>query len=86
MAYLRTVNGEIRTGLIAQYVEAMFNSRSMPLFQIIGSNMASVDPGTFGNPGTAPGELLSLCNERLVPVLLGAGKKLTERIDVLEAL
>jgi len=84
-AYLRTDNDEIRTGLIAQEVEATLTSYSMPTLPIIGSKMASVDPGSFEEPGTDPEELKTLAYDRLVPFLLGAVKRLTERVNQLEA-
>ena len=83
-AYLRTDNDEIRTGLIAQEVEATLASYSMPILPIIGSKMASVDPGSFDEPGTAPEDLMTLSYERLVPFLLGAVQRLTERNTQLE--
>ena len=75
---------EIRTGLIAQEVESVLNLHNMPTLPVIGAKLASVDPGTFDEPGTAPEQLMTLSYERLVLFLLGAVKKLTERIAVLE--
>ena len=85
-AYLRTDNDEIRTGLIAQEVEATLASYSIPILPVIGSKFASVDPGTFEEPGTAPEELKTHSYERLVPSLLGAVQRLTDRVQQLESL
>lgn len=56
----------------------------MPTLPTVSSKMASVEPGTFDEPATAPEELMTLCYERLVPFLLGAVNRLTERVTELE--
>lgn len=84
-AYLRTGTDEIRTGLVAQTVEATLASYSMPILPVIRSKMASVDPGTFEEPGTTPEQLKTLAYDRLVPFLLGAVQRLTERVQHLES-
>ena len=86
-AYLRTDQEptEIRTGLIAQEVDAALTAYSMPTLPVVCSRWASVDPGSFDEPGSAPEELMTVCYERLVPFLLGAVQRLTERVTQLEA-
>ena len=85
-AYLRTDNDEIRTGLIAQEVEAALSQYSMPILPVVGSRWASVDPGTFEEPGSEPEDLKTLSYDRLVPFLLAGLKALTERVAQLENL
>ena len=78
--YLRTdLNDEIRTGLVAQEVQSALTAHSFLEKPVLGAKMASVD-------GESPAEeLLSLSYERLVPMLLGAVKALTQRIEQLES-
>ena len=56
----------------------------MPTLPILGSKLASVDPGTFEEPGTAPEELTTLAYDRFVPFVLGAVQQLTARLAQLE--
>ena len=83
-AYNRVDTNEVRCGMIAQDVKAALADHSFPDDGIIGSKLASVDPGSFENPGTAPEELMTLAYDRLVPFLLGAVQRLTERVQQLE--
>ena len=77
--YLRTDINEIRTGLIAQEVHAALTSHNFPETPVLDTKMASVD-------GESPAEeLMSMRYERLVPMLLGAVKALTQRIEELES-
>ena len=78
--YLRTdLNDEIRTGLVAQEVQAALTAHSFPDKPVLGTKMASVG-------GESPvEELLSLSYERLVPMLLGAVQELTKRPQLLES-
>ena len=55
----------------------------MPIMPVIGSELASVDPGTFEEPGSQPEELKTLAYDRLVPFLLGAIQRLTDRVHQL---
>ena len=75
----------IRTGLVAQSLEATLASYAMPILPVIGSKLASVDPGTFEEPGTTPEQLKTLAYDRLVPFLLGAVQRLTDRVQQLES-
>ena len=84
--YLRTDTNEIRTGLIAQSCNDALLNRSLPTSGVIGSEMHSVDPSpALGVPGSEPEEMMTLAYDRLVPFLLGAVQKLTERVAQLEA-
>ena len=77
--YLRKDINEIRTGLIAQEVQAALTSHNFPETPVLDTKMASVD-------GESPAEeLMSMRYERLVPMLLGAVKALTQRIEELES-
>jgi hypothetical protein len=58
----------------------------MPTLPIIGSKLASGDPGTFEEPGSQAEELKTLAYDRLVPFLLGAVQRLTDRVQQLESL
>ena len=42
--------------------------------------MSSILPGTFPESGSPPEELMPLSYERLVPILVGGLKALTERV------
>ena len=76
--YLRTDLNEIRTGLIAQEVQAALTYHTPPETPAHDTDMASVE-------GDNPVEtLMSLRYERLVPMLLGVIKGLTNRITQLE--
>ena len=77
--YIQTLANEVRTGLIAQEVQAALTAHSLPADQILDTKMASID-------GESPAEeLLALRYERLVPHLLAAVKALTLRIEELES-
>ena len=52
--YLRTDTDEIRSGLIAQDVKAALDDHSLPTNPIIGSKIASVDPGDLEHPPSVP--------------------------------
>ena len=52
----------------------------MPEDPVIGSKIASIEPGV-----TETEELMSLSYERLVPMLLGAIQSLTARVQQLES-
>ena len=84
--HLRTDTNEVRVGLLAQEVSAALTASSLPLEGIIGSKFGAIDPGTPEAPGNDPEvrELMSLSYERLVPFLLGAAQRLTERVQQLE--
>ena len=84
--YLRTDTDEIRSGLIAQSVKASLEQHSIPTNPIIGSKIASVDPGDLENPASPPEELMALSYDRLVPLLWGSVKELTRRLRELESL
>ena len=77
--YLRTDTNKIRTGLVAQDVQAALQANSMPECPVINSKLANLD-------GENDAEMLmTLSYERLVPMLLGAVKQLTTRITQLES-
>ena len=76
--YLQTLENEVRSGLIAQEVAAACQTHSLPEEPILDKKWATLD-------GTNE-ELLALRYERLVPMLLGAVKQLTTRIEQLESL
>ena len=77
--YLQTLSNEVRTGLIAQEVQAQLTAHSLPLTPVLDTKMASVDQESPAE------ELMSMRYERLVPMLLGAVKALTQRIEELES-
>ena len=83
--YLRTDTDEIRSGLIAQSVKASLEQHSMPTNPVIGSKIASIDPGDLETPPSAPEELMALSYDRLVPMLLGAVKELTSQVEDLKS-
>ena len=76
--YLQTMSNEVRTGLIAQEVQATLAAHSLPLTPVLDTKMASVDQESPAE------ELMSMRYERLVPMLLGAVKALTQRMEELE--
>ena len=84
--YLRTDTDEIRSGLIAQSVKASLEQHSIPTNPVIGSKIASIDPGDLETQPSAPEELMTLSYDRLVPMLLGAVKELTSQVDDLKSL
>ena len=75
--YLQTLSNEVRSGLIAQEVAAACQTHSLPEEPILDKKWATVDG--------ANEELLALRYERLVPMLLGAVKELTARVQELES-
>ena len=75
--YLQTLANEPRTGLIAQEVQSALTSHNIPEAPVLDSKMANVDGENQ--------ELMSMRYERLVPMLLGAVKELTNRISQLES-
>ena len=77
--YLQTLSNEVRTGLIAQEVQAQLTAHSLPLTPVLDTKMASIDQESPAE------ELMSMRYERLVPMLFGAVKALTERIEQLES-
>ena len=77
--YLQTLSNEVRTGLIAQEVQAQLTAHSLPLTPVLDTKMASVDQESPAE------ELMSMRYERLVPMLLGAVKALTQMIEELES-
>ena len=77
--YLQTLSNEVRTGLIAQEVQATLAAHSLPLTPVLDTKMASIDQESPAE------ELMSMRYERLVPMLLGAVKALTQRIEELES-
>ena len=77
--YLQTLANEVRTGLVAQEVQAALTAHNFPETPVLDTKMASVDQESPAE------ELMSMRYERLVPMLLGAVKELTKRIEELEA-
>ena len=77
--YLQNLSNEVRTGLIAQEVQAQLTAHSLPLTPVLDTKMASIDQESPAE------ELMSMRYERLVPMLLGAVKALTQRIEELES-
>ena len=77
---------DIRSGLIAQSVKASLERHWIPTHPIIGSKMGSADPGDLETPPSPPEELMTLSYDRLVPLLLGSIKELTNRVQQLESL
>ena len=75
--YLQTLSNEVRSGLIAQEVAEACQAHSLPEEPILDKKLASMDGINE--------ELLPLRYERLVPMLLGAVKQLTTRIEQLES-
>ena len=73
--YLQTLANETRTGLIAQEVHSSLQAHNFPEAPVLDSKMANVDGDNQ--------ELMSMRYERLVPMLLGAVKELTNRISQL---
>ena len=77
--YLQTIANEIRTGLIAQDVQASLQARNLPETPVLDTKRARVDEDS-------PTEnLMAMRYERLVPMLLGAVKALTARVAELES-
>ena len=77
--YLQTLANEVRTGLVAQEVKAALTAHNFPETPVLDTKMASVDQESPAE------ELMSMRYERLVPMLLGAVKELTNRIAQLES-
>ena len=75
--YLQTLDNEPRTGLIAQEVQTVLQNHNLPDTPVLDSKWALVD--------NQPQELVSMRYERLVPMLLGAVKELTNRVAQLES-
>ena len=76
--YLRTdMDDQIRTGLIAQEVQATLQAHHLPDTPVLDTKWATVDDQLQ--------ELMSMRYERLVPMLLGAVKELTNRVAQLES-
>ena len=77
--YLQTLANEIRTGLVAQDVQAALTAHSLPETPVLDTKRARVDEDS-------PVEsLMAMRYERLVPMLLGAVQELTNRITQLES-
>ena len=75
--YLQTLSNEVRTGLVAQEVQAALTAHSLPETPVLDTKMASVDGQNE--------ELMAMRYERLVPMLLGAVQELTNRVTQLES-
>ena len=72
--------------MIAQDVKAALADHSFPDDGIIGSKFSSVNPSPgLGVPGSEPEELMTFEHSRLTPFLLGAVRKLSDRVSQLEA-
>ena len=77
--YLQTLSNEIRTGLVAQDVQAALTAHSLPETPVLDTKRARVDEDSPVE------QLMAMRYERLVPMLLGAVKELTNRITQLES-
>ena len=75
--YLQTLDNEPRTGLIAQEAQATLQANNLPETPALDTRWATVDDQLQ--------ELMSMRYERLAPMLLGAVKELTRRIEELES-
>ena len=75
--YLQTLDNEVRTGLIAQEVQTALQNHNLPDTPVLDTKWASVE-GEHQ-------ELMSMRYERLAPMLLGAVKELTRRLEELES-
>ena len=75
--YLQTLANEPRTGLTSQQIHSSLQAYNFPEAPVLDTKMASVDGENQ--------ELMSMRYERLVPMLLGAVKELTNRITQLES-
>ena len=77
--YLQTLANEPRTGLLAQSVQAALQAHNLPETPVLDTKRARVDEDS-------PVEsLMSMRYERVVPMLLGAVKELTNRVAQLES-
>ena len=84
-AYVRIDTKEVGAGLIAQDVRTALAAHSFPDDGIIGCKFSRAYPSPGpGVPGGEPEELMTLNYKRMVPLLLGAVQKLTERVAQLE--
>ena len=72
-----TEDNEIRTGLVAQEVQAVLDAHNLPDTPVLDTKWATVDDQLQ--------ELMSMRYERLVPMLRGAVKELTTRVAQLES-
>ena len=77
--YLQTLSNEVRTGLVAQEVQAALAAHSLPETPVLDTKRARVDEDSPLE------QLMAMRYERLVPMLLGAVKELTTRITQLES-
>ena len=75
--YLQTLDNEVRAGLIAQEVQTALQNHNLPDTPVLDTKWATADNQLQ--------ELMSMRYERLVPMLLGAVKELTRRIQELES-
>ena len=71
--YLQTLDNEPRTGLIAQEVQATLQAHNLPDTPVLDTNWATADNQLQ--------ELMSMRYERLAPMLPGAVKEPTRRIE-----
>ena len=77
--YLQTLANEVRTGLVAQSVQAALTAHNLPETPVPDAKRARVDEDSPLE------QLMAMRYERLAPMLLGAVKELTNRITQLES-
>ena len=78
-AYLQTLANEVRTGLAAQEVQSALTAHNLPDTPVLDTNRARVDEDSPLE------QIMAMPYERLVPMLLGAVKELTNRVAQLES-
>ena len=77
--YLQTLANEVRTGLVAQDVQSALQAHNLPETPVLDTKRARVDEDSPLE------QLMAMRYERLVPMLLGAVKELTNRVAQLES-